>query len=398
MIHYFNPGHETAILNSSPFYHAPFHVVKMQQDLSFLPAWYAESGDFVLTKLHLPDDLVEFWSPLEGFPKIALTEKDLNHTESINKQEVSLWGVSPQSIHHFEEINERHNLNLKIPTWDPCFFEFTHRRKAAEYLSKMVDLFPFISSSLIPQFCTTLEEIESILKENHDISFLAKAPFSSSGRGLLWLPKGQLTRTERQILHGMIKKQMSVSIEKVVKKVVDFAMEFACDGQGNCQFIGYSLFETNDRGNYESNQICSQDDIIKKLTQYIPLQYLNQVKFYLSETISQEIPSDYKGFAGVDMLIYQENEITKLHPCLEINLRTNMGVLTIKMKEKYISEEAKGRFFIEFGANAATLFAKHRKLLQQLPAIFKNGKMRSGYFPLCPVTADTQYNAYLLLE
>lgn len=46
-IHYFNPGHETAVLLGTQNYTAPTNVRKMQKDLALLPVWYAEEDDFV---------------------------------------------------------------------------------------------------------------------------------------------------------------------------------------------------------------------------------------------------------------------------------------------------------------------------------------------------------------
>ena len=65
-IHYFNPGHETAVLLGTQNYTAPTNVRKMQKDLALLPVWYAEEDDFVYLEdskatppffAHLPKDL-----------------------------------------------------------------------------------------------------------------------------------------------------------------------------------------------------------------------------------------------------------------------------------------------------------------------------------------------------
>ncbi|MFA6767718.1 MAG: hypothetical protein WCR86_04790, partial [Parabacteroides sp.] len=47
-LHYFNPGHETAVLFGKANYTAPDNVRKMIYDLSLLPAWYAEYNDYIL--------------------------------------------------------------------------------------------------------------------------------------------------------------------------------------------------------------------------------------------------------------------------------------------------------------------------------------------------------------
>ena len=63
-LHYFNPGHETAVLNASRHYQQPTHVAKMQNDMAFLPAWYASAGDYVFMENQLPDDFILLCKPL----------------------------------------------------------------------------------------------------------------------------------------------------------------------------------------------------------------------------------------------------------------------------------------------------------------------------------------------
>ena len=48
-IHFFNPGHETAILQGSENYTPPANVQRMIRELSYLPVWYADPEDFVFT-------------------------------------------------------------------------------------------------------------------------------------------------------------------------------------------------------------------------------------------------------------------------------------------------------------------------------------------------------------
>lgn len=399
MLHYFNPGHEAAILNGSPYYHAPANVVQMQRDLAFLPAWYAREGDCVWTADSLPEDFLNFWLPLKGFSvKEIGTDSVSAHCDWLAGQGVALWGVSPQAIHLFESISEKYNLNLDIPKWNPLLSEFSHRQKAAHYLMRLCDSFPFISPKLVPHSCESLEAIDAVLEKEDNVVFLAKAPFSSSGRGLLWLPKGKLTRTERQILHGHLKKQKSVSLEYALQKEMDFALEFFLDGVGGCSFEGYSLFETSGKGNYLGNKILPQQQIIDGLAQKIPLEHLHLIQAKLVEFFSSGLAFIYKGYVGVDMLVYSENEEPKLHPCVEINLRANMGIVSISLQKNYLHPDASGLFYIDFLGSTDKLMAKHSQLLNACPAIFVNGKIRSGYFPLCPLNADSKYLAYLLLS
>jgi hypothetical protein len=226
---------------------------------------------------------------------------------------------------------------------------------------------------------------------------LAKAPYSSSGRGLLWLPQSAITRTERQILHGHLKKQGSVAIEKVLDKRLDFAMEFSC--KNKCvTYEGLSLFYTNDKGAYQGNFIGNQQYIEEKIGCFISLSLLDEVKTLLIHFLEEHVAPVYEGYVGVDMLIYEQNGTFELQPCIEINLRNNMGVLALKISRNMVSEQATGRFNIDFNAQAGQLYLRHQELKKRYPLVVENRKLQSGYMPLCPVTKSSRYHAYVVVE
>lgn len=74
--------------------------------------------------------------------------------------------------------------------------------------------------------------------------------YSSSGRGLLWLPERKLTTKDRTWIEGALNKQGCVSIECALDKYQDFAMEFYSDGNGNIRYEGLSVFGAEKKGAY----------------------------------------------------------------------------------------------------------------------------------------------------
>ena len=398
MLHYFNPGHEWAILNGSPYYMPPANVAQMQRDLAFLPAWYADNGDCVWVEKPLPNDFVDFLSKNFQLNVQAVSDKTLvRNPQQLINSEVAPWGISPQSIHFFEALNEKYALNLRIPQWQDCYTRFCHRETAAQWLQMLCDNIPELSTQLIPRFLTSVEEVEQILKTENETAFLAKAPYSSSGKGLLWLPKGHLTRTERQIMHGIVKKQKSVALEYVLDKKIDFAMEFYCNGVEKTVFVGYSHFQTNAKGIYEGNIIAPQHDIEHIITKKVGNELTEKVKSGLTDLINQHLSPVYKGYIGVDMMLYEQNGETKLHPCVEINLRSNMGIVAIHL-QKHLAENTHGYFRIEFSRQVGKLYQQHLEKTRRYPLSFSDGKIAEGYFPLCPVTPESHYTAYVVVK
>ena len=398
MLHYFNPGHEWAVLNGSPYYMPPANVARMQRDLAFLPAWYANNGDFVWIEKALPNDFVDFLSENFQLNVQAVDEETLSQNpQQLIDNEVMPWGISLQSIHFFEMLNEKYALNLHIPHRQDCYTQFCHRETAAKWLQTLCENITELSTRLIPQFLTSVEAVEQLLQAESETAFLAKAPYSSSGKGLLWLPKGKITRTEQQIIHGILKKQKSVSLEYVLDKKTDFAMEFYCDGAKKTDFIGYSHFQTNAKGAYESNIIAPQHDIEYIITEKAGCELTEKVKSGLTDLINRHLSPVYKGYLGVDMMLYEQNGKTKLHPCVEINLRSNMGIVAIHL-QKHLAENARGHFYVIFSRQAGELYQQHLEKTQHYPLSFSDGKVSAGYFPLCPVDIDSHYTAYVVVS
>lgn len=392
-IHYFNPGHETAVNNASPYYTPPANIAAMQEELSFLPAWYADREDKVLVD---SKDEVYYSYLTEKFSTLAqpVSQNELTQYRDAN---VSLWGVSPQAIRYFEELNKELEINLDIPQWSEEYKYLNSRLAARDCLSELINSIPLLSQAIIPQFYTNLDDINRAVNASA-YQLLAKAPYSSSGRGLLWLPATGLTRTENQILHGILKKQGSISIERVLNKQMDFAMEFMADGKGNIAFAGYSLFYTNAKGGYEANYIGSQKSIIEQLSEKISLDLLDSVKGKLINILSEKLTILYNGCIGVDMLIYLEDNEYKLHPCVEINMRYNMGFLSCRLYENYIATQSCGKFYIDFNPKAEEMYNNHLLMEEKHPIRIENGRIISGYLSLCPINRSNRYRAYVLVE
>jgi hypothetical protein len=391
-LHYFNPGHETAVHNGSPYYMVPANVAAMQQELAYLPAWYGDKGDLVLVTE--PNSYFPFLNEnICNLPQAITQDKPAKY----NNADVSLWGISPQAILYFDMLNKEYGANLNIPEWHNGYTILNSRSNAKDCLLKIVKQIPQIQDSIIPRFYTEQEEIDNAVRRSPE-RLLAKAPYSSSGRGLLWLPVTGLTRTENQILHGILKKQGSVSVERVVDKKTDFAMEFLTDGNDHIQFAGYSLFETNSKGVYESNYTGSQQSMEKELAQYIPQDILDKVKQVLTSVLKEKYARLYKGCIGVDMMIYTDGGEYRLHPCVEINMRFNMGYLALKLFENYVTPASHGRFYIDFNPIKGSIYEQHIAMQRRYPVKFQDERIDKGYLSLCPIDRDNRYRAYILIE
>ncbi len=397
-IHYFNPGNETAALNNSPYYTLPANPARMQQDLAFLPAWYGKNKDFIFLENTLDKEFESTIKDINSLPKSIVRDNVEKYRDLLNGVDVSLWGMAPQSVHFFEQWDKKYDLNLKIPSWNNEYQKLISRRTAHTCLSELLSAIPELSSNLLPEFLADQQSIEDQLKAKK-YPMLIKAPYSSSGRGLLWI-QDPLDRSSRQILQGMLNKQHEVSLEKALNKQVDFAMLFFLNPDVSLDkavdFRGYSLFQTDNKGNYKGNFVGSQEKIESELFGLVDKDLFEKVKYQLIRFFTDHVASIYQGCICVDMMLYKDQDNIYLHPCVEINFRHTMGWLAMELYRNHFQENISGSFQIEFNKNSLENYENHLKMKKLHPLIIREGKLVSGYLPLCPINENTCFSASLL--
>ncbi len=390
-IHLFNPGHESAILSGSESYTPPRNVRKMQEDLALLPLWYAGAGDYTWTgradcsafRASLPEEIRP--------DVIPITTGNI----PVRPLQASPWGLSPQSIRLFRELNRKHGTMLLLPEWKEEYVSLTGRQTAAVCLQHMRERLPGWTVPEVPVFCRTPEEVEACLFAYTGATLL-KTPFSSSGRGLLWIRENRLTAKDREWIRGAIQKQGVVSIEQGLEKIQDFAMEFHLDADGQVAYKGLSVFGTAEKGAYTGNRIEHPDRMLERLVGVSGIPAYEQIRTVAEEVIREIFGRIYTGYLGIDMMTYltSAGEVA-IHPCIEINLRYTMGLVALRLYRQYMHPEALGSFSISYDTDALHI---HRQMQEQYPPVFRDGRMLSGYQTLCPVTAETHYRAFVYLE
>jgi hypothetical protein len=194
----------------------------------------------------------------------------------------------------------------------------------------------------------------------------------------------------------VIKRQGGVMCEEFYNGKVEFAMEFFVDGNA-VSFAGYSLFKAC-KGSYSGNILASDDDIELFLSKYIPLDELLKVKKVLPGVMASLLCGcGYVGYFGVDMMIYESDGVMRLNPCIELNLRMNMGMLARIFFDRYVAVGCKGEYRVRFFKNEDEAYAAHVADKENFPLEICNGKIESGYLNLSPVSAVSRYLASVVI-
>lgn len=397
-IHYFNPGHETAVLLGAENYTPPANVQRMIKELSYLPVWYADSDDFVFTE-EITSPRFFSLQPKEFRPFATLiSRKELKQKRaSLPEMVAAPWGLSPHSLHLFDELKKNCGLNLSVPSWKEDYFKLTGRQTAAECLELIRQQLPDLQIPVAPRFCKKIREVEKYLILQN-APFVLKTPYSSSGRGLHWIPERKLTTKDRTWIEGAINKQGTVSIECGLDKVQDFAMEFYSDGEGNVTYEGISVFGTEQQGSYSGNMLGNQEYLRRQITLRVGEEVYNQIQTAVTDALKSFYGNIYRGYLGVDMIVYKTTKgAYAIHPCIEINMRYTMGMVALRLSQKYLAPSAVGDFHVTYESKEGETYERHRFMKETYPLIIEDGKIKEGYLSLCPVTKETRYRAYILV-
>ena len=168
--------------------------------------------------------------------------------------------------------------------------------------------------------------LQSLFRHPSPHPLIFKSPWSSSGRGVFVSPTFDEQTQSR--LQGFLNTQGGFLVDKFhANKTLDFAMEFFINTDHSVDFLGYSVFHAATTGTYGYNFVESQEELLKRIDTDASL--LQQLIDFHTVHLSHIA---YHGAAGIDMLKSADGHI---HPCVEINLRMNMGILAMLLHHRY---------------------------------------------------------------
>jgi hypothetical protein len=389
-LYFFNPAHDLALANSDRNFNAPLQAKILARDLSCLPLWYALPGSIVLSTNADSDWLEEIQLTFPQLKNIHLTSTP--DFSSVNA--LFPWGWDNAVCKHLSLLGADNTL-LPDAMQLESIRRLSHRNMSIQALEHIRQDYRFSTQLPTPakELTSAYEADEYALKHKRVIF---KAPWSGSGKGLCW-SKDTMTESRRGWCRNIIEKQGSVIAEPIYDKLLDFAMEFSCR-DGETSFAGYSLFET-EKGIYRGNFLISNESVIQKIEGYgVPATLLSAIQSQLSTFITNNIAPFYSGLLGVDMFIYKDDGLIKLHPCVEINLRMTMGCVARIFYDNFVSPDANGRFYIDHYSSPADLINDHLYRRIEIPLTVTDGRISKGYISLTNTSPRSHYRARVEIQ
>lgn len=306
----FNPENDLALAAASENYTPPASAIQMARDLADLPRLWTRKDDYI-------------WHHAEP-------DASLPADVAARISEIQPWGWSPRLIRQLQHAGVSTDL---LPTTEQMqeFRTATGRELSQHLLDcffKLHDDNRFTGRAVR---CNTLDDVRCWHSRfGHS---LMKAPWSGSGRGIHPLPMRELSEKSTAWAERCLCKQGYVMLEPFYDKVQDFAMEFWLDKDGVMRYEGLSVFQTTAGGVYSGNIVASEQYKADIIGQYVDAEALTVVRSFLMESLPRELQTFYTGPVGVDMMVVNQNGY-KLHPCVEVNVRTTMGWVALQLSAK----------------------------------------------------------------
>lgn len=401
-IYLLNPTCDLAIGNGSPNWQPNKLLKKMEADLSILPLFLATSSDIVLVE-QLPSE--KFLKSIEilgiDIPAFMKFQKALNdETNPFNNiNSLKPWGWSPATHKLLAPLKTRCSEAFQkspVFNWSEEIRNLYSKKFALGILQQIIREFPdtiFVPKELTGQVCYEQQQIESLISRWGKL--MIKAPWSSSGRGLQPITKTPVHPKVWEKILGIIKDQGYVIVEPFLDKQLDIAFQFELRNR-KITFLGISNFMTDSKGQYTGNRLNGlPDDMnpeLKLFAESLPDKIISPLIRIL---VNSELALAYEGNFGVDALIFKTsgNQLA-VNPCLEINLRQNMGLLSLHL-EKLLFPGQKALYQTWYGGGKSFLEFQS-EMERKHPLVLKNDKIAFGFLALTDACIDSKFGAYII--
>lgn len=327
-IHIYNPEHDYALASNSSFYTPPSEICELRRRDTLVPLLWANAGDALVVsddtdKKSLPDT--------PGITILHFSELDYYYKSNPGAT-ISPWGWDPAILHRLIQSGIPATA-LPSVQWISGLRKLSHRRTSVQFnmlLNKALTL-RGLAQHCTPSAVEFKDPVSALewLGKTGDAFF--KAPWSSSGRGILCTIDLDPLKHIEPWVRGIIRRQGSVLAEPIFNKKIDFATEWyisnSSDGKPGVFFIGLSAFNSSRRGKYHY-QIKESKKLEKKWINSIAPDFNDAFIDAQKEALEQllgDIPlsNRYTGYLGIDMMA---SETGKIHGGVELNFRHTMGI------------------------------------------------------------------------
>ena len=324
-LYIFNPEHDLALAANLSNFTSPHAGRQLRADLGYLPAIWAEEGDYVLVENTEEAEKAfgrlmhrQFRGFVDKRRLFRMNGKDVTVCpwgwDLALRSYLLRYGLPDCMVASEQEIADIRRLS--------------HRREALTLLEALQR----DGTTGVAYMADSVAAVQSMVQRTGRM--VVKAPWSSSGRGIRFV-EGPLSPNVANWISGVIERQQDVMLEPYYNKVKDFGMEFESDGCGCVRYLGLSLFHTSN-GAYTGNILASEEEKREMISRYLSVDLIDSVQEDICRILGARFKDAYQGPFGIDMMVVarDDREGFLLHPCVEINLRRTMGHVALSIQRE----------------------------------------------------------------
>lgn len=328
----YNPCNDIALLRDTPVFTPPANAARFEQAGALLPLWISDPDDHVLAPVPDADWLgcvnACYDIGANVGPRIPDTVTGADP-----------WGWSHNTVRRLADAGMSRD---RLP--DSALLDshrlLSHRRTAIAINRRLAQL----TGMTMPPEAIEADTYDAVARAVNGFGgeAIIKAPYSSSGRGIIDTAAYPATKL-RDSISGLIRRQGSVTVERRLDRIMDLAMLFGRRADGSIAYLGLSMFDTS-AGAYTGNILLDDSDIERRVAAIVGDGILPQLRDTLPDILDECVgTASPSRFMGVDMLVYRDDDgTTRIAPCIELNLRMTMGIYAHIWRRRHLHPASTG--------------------------------------------------------
>ena len=346
-VYWFNANCEEQVALGRPGVTPPQRVAELEADFQALPMLLCARDDMVLLRAKPSPAFLRRMQEV-GFAIPEFVECSADGLAALAERKVNElrpWGWSPDSAELLSPLVAGLPRGGEGPCWSAAIRSLYAKSWSAARLGE------FLATHEADYFCgteavgTACETTEQVLTQIERLvagsgAVVVKALYGSSGRGQIHCRGGQVRAEQRGQLANMLRRQGQVVVEPWLDKVVDLSLHFDVGGEGAAVVAGWTRFLTDGRGQYRGSFVGSLtaglDEEAKRFLygDGRDARRLPRLGEQLAEWLVEPLrAAGYQGPVGVDAMVYRDRDRLRLKPIVELNPRTTMGRVALKLRQ-----------------------------------------------------------------
>ena len=339
-LYYFYPFAEYELALGPHGINIPKKIYSLKTDLDILPAYLAKSDDMVLVD-NFPR--TEFLQELKrsGFFVPQFVVKDELKKSNRRIRSFQPWGWCYHTLKLSKEISATTTVSVTHDKEISYFNELYSKTLSIEILESNHD---FCDQEIVGKTATNESDVNNLFLDlqTKGYSVVIKAVLGSSGQNQIHVKESNaLDDRQKAWLRRLIKEQGRVIVEPWLNRVFDFSVQMKVNPDGTSKFLGHARFICDETGKYRGAWLGGFETNLKR-EEIIFIRKnnsLNEVTQKIMKVVAAALHKrGYSGTAGVDCFVYRDKfgEL-KLKPVVEVNVRNNMGEITVNFSKHLVS-------------------------------------------------------------